>query len=121
MDLFLISLPAMDNVWTISSSFKVGQAPDEGNDRIWMIWYTKVWPSSVVELLHFTSIIATTHSVSPYGVVGQLLYLNEGHCQIAQTETTNFWPVLMTLSLWCACVCVCGGGGGGGRERKREK
>ena len=44
--------PAVDNVWSLSWSQEVVQVPNEGNDGVRTIWYSKVWPPRVVELFH---------------------------------------------------------------------
>ena len=91
--------PAVNDVRTISGPLEVGQTSYERDYRIRVIRYAKVRPPSVVELLHFTPVISTTHSESPYRVVSKLLDLDKSYGQITQTQATDIWPVLMTLSL----------------------
>ena len=121
-------VPAVHDVRTIGCSLEVGQSPDEGNDRVGMVGNAKVRPTSVVELFDFTSVVASTETEGPYGVVGQLLNLYQHDRQITKTQTTNFRPVLVTLSL---CRRERGGrerregegegGRGGGRERRERR
>ena len=74
----------MYNIWTISSSLKISQSSDEGDDWVGVIGDTKVRPTSVVELFHLTSVVSSTQPVRPDGIVGQLLDLNEGHGEVTQ-------------------------------------
>ena len=106
-------VPAVHDVRTIGCSLEVGQSPDEGNDRVGMVGNAKVRPTSVVELFDFTSVVASTETEGPYGIVGQLLNLYQHDRQISKTQTTNFRPVLVTLSL-CRRER-------GGRERRRKR
>ena len=91
--------PAVNDIWTISRPLKVGQTSYEGNDGVRMIGDAKVWPPGVVELLHLSSVVPSAHPERPYGVVGQLLYLNQGHRKVTKVQAANLRPVLMALSL----------------------
>ena len=89
----------MYDIWTIGSPLKVGQPSYERDDRIWVIGDTKVRPPGVVELFHLAPVVPSAHPERPYGVVGQLLYLDEGHCKVTKIQTANLGPVLMAFSL----------------------
>ena len=91
----------MYDIWPIGCPLKVGQSSYESNDRIWVIGDAKVWPPCVVELFHLSSVIPSAHSERPYGVVGQLLHLNEGHRKVTKVQAAYLGPVLVTLSLQC--------------------
>ena len=103
----------MNDIWPISCPLEVGQSSYEGNDRIWVIGDTKVWPSGVVELFHLTSVVPSTHPERPYGVVGQLLNLDERHGKVTKVQAANLRPVLVTFSLheltyiaYVHCICI---------------
>ena len=89
----------MYDIWTIGSPLKVGQPSYERDDRIRVIRDTKVRPPGVVKLFDLAPIVPSAHPERPYGVVGQLLYLDDGHCKVTKVQTANLGPVLMAFSL----------------------
>ena len=89
----------MNDIRAISRPLKIGQTSYEGNDGIWVIGDAKVRPPGVVELLHLSSVVPTAHPERPYGVVGQLLYLDQGHREVTKVQAANLGPVLVALSL----------------------
>ena len=89
----------MYDIWAISGPLKVSQASYEGNDGIGVIGNTEVRPASVVELFDLAPIVPSAHSECPNSVVGQLLYLYEGHSKVTKVQAANLRPVLVALCL----------------------
>lgn len=89
----------MYDIRAIGCPLEVSKSSYEGNDRVRVIGNAKIWPAGVVELFDLTSIVPSAHSERPYGVVGQLLYLYEGHRKVTKVQATNLGPVLVTFSL----------------------
>ena len=81
--------PAVYNVWSFGRSHKVFEVSYEGDDWMRVIGDTKVWPASVVELFHWTSLSASPWDLEwPYGVVSQLYNIDWTDGDVLQGQST---------------------------------
>ena len=82
-------LPAVYNIWSFGRSHKVVEVSDEGDDWMRVIGDTKVWPASVVELFHWTSLSASPRDLErPYAVVSQLYNIDWTDRDVFQGQST---------------------------------
>ncbi len=81
----------MHDVWALRGPLEVVEPAYERDNRVWVVGNAKVRPACIVELLHFTTIIALVG-----GWVGQGGW-GEGSLAIHASLMKNFQSIVVTV------------------------